>query len=310
MKKINLKALYKSLLLLLIPVAAMGFMPKIVIPTNIIVGDTVHLPILMYHQLTKEPSRVCEYCVSVEQFGSDLDQLKKMGYNTVSLAQVIAFCETGEPLPPKPIVISFDDGFESFYVYAYPMLREREMRAVLAVIGEEAERFTRVEDHRLKYSCSPWKQLKEMADSGIVELASHSWDLHYKKKNGRFGADKKNDESVKSYREVLRRDVEQMRQAFAENSLPPFEVYVYPYGEYSTESAEILTALGIKAALICDGRLNALRPGDTSRLMHLRRFNRVPGEFSFDGRKLKSVDDPKKDQGECPCGGGLYSRLT
>ena len=101
------------------------------------------------------------------------------------------------------------------------------------------------------------------------------------KKNLKLAIDaaKKRGESAEAYREVLTRDVQRLREAFQKNGLPDFSVYVYPFGQYSRESPEILRDLGIKAALICDSRVNLLCPGDTEPLMRLKRFNRVPGGF-------------------------------
>jgi len=286
--KIKHKLPLHGIILLLIPLLMLPLMPPQDMAKKAHAGNEVRLPILMYHQLTKEPSRVCDHCITARQFESDLDELIKLGYTTVSMAQVIAFCELGTPLPPKPIVISFDDGFEAFYVYGFPMLKQRGMKAVLAVIGEETERFTQTEDRRLKYSSSTWPQLKEMSDSGLVEIESHSWNLH-SKKGGRLGAMKKNCESTEEYLALLTNDVEKMRTEFKNNGLPDFSVYVYPYGRFSSETSEILSSLGVRAIFLCDSRVNVLRAGDTDVLMRLKRFNRAPGTFYFDDNVLLAV---------------------
>ncbi|MDR3345200.1 MAG: polysaccharide deacetylase family protein [Oscillospiraceae bacterium] len=237
----------------------------------------LRLPILMYHQLTTKPERTHELCITLELFKQDLDEIEKKGYTPVSMAQVIDFCEQGKPLPPKPIVLSFDDGYESFYVYAYPLLKERKMHATLAVIGWVADRFSKVSDHRLKYSCCTWEQLREMAEDGTAEVLSHSWDLHTMEK-GRNGAAQKKGESIEDYRAALAEDMEYMHKAFERAKLPDVPVFVYPYGAFSPDSAEILRSLGIRAAFQCDSRVNILRAGDTDALMRLGRFNRPPGK--------------------------------
>ncbi|MDR1410228.1 MAG: polysaccharide deacetylase family protein [Oscillospiraceae bacterium] len=278
-KKIFTRLPLQGIVLLLVVLMSVMFFGLRGMPVNSSTAQEVRLPILMYHQLTKDTCLVNEYCITKDQFAGDLAALKEMGYETVSMAQVIAFCERGEPLPvSKPIVISFDDGFESFYVYAFPLLKKHAMKAVLGVIGEEAERFSNSEDHRLKYSCCTWDQLTEMAESGLVEIESHTWNLH-SKKNGRKGAAKKFGESAEAYRTLLEKDVGATREAYQKHRLPDFSVYVYPYGAFSGESPEILRSLGVRAAFVCDARVNVLRVGETAPLMELKRFNRVPGTF-------------------------------
>jgi peptidoglycan/xylan/chitin deacetylase (PgdA/CDA1 family) len=278
MIRICRSASHKLLALLIIPLLVL---PAMRVQEVAAQGEEVRLPILMYHQLTQNRNLECKHCITVAQLKKDLDWLIDHGYQTVSMAQVIDFCTNGTPLPPKPVVISFDDGFESFYAYAFPLLKEREMCAVLAIIGAETDRFSNTQDHRLKYSSCTWEQLEELCASGLVELASHSWSLHTES-GGRKGAAKMPGESIEEYRRVLTRDVEKMRAALLAHGLPDFVAYAYPYGAYSTDSGEILSSLGVQAAFICDSRVNILHRGSTIGLMELKRFNRAPGSFCLE----------------------------
>ncbi|MDR3344682.1 MAG: polysaccharide deacetylase family protein [Oscillospiraceae bacterium] len=279
LKSFALRLPRQGVALLLITLTSVPMLALRKAPEDTSAANELRLPILMYHQLTKDPRLVSEFCISAEQFAADLDALEKMGYETVSMAQVIAFCESGGSIPAaKPVVISFDDGFESFYAYAFPLLKEHGMRAVLGVIGEEAERFSATEDHRLKYSSCTWTELAEIAASGLVEIESHTWNLH-NKKNGRKGAAKKFGESTEDYRTLLTNDVEATQAAYKTHGLPEFSVYVYPYGTFSADSAEILRSLGVRAAFVCDARVNILHAGETEPLMELKRFKRKPGTF-------------------------------
>ncbi|MDR0884539.1 MAG: polysaccharide deacetylase family protein [Oscillospiraceae bacterium] len=237
--------------------------------------EGVELPILMYHQLTKDARLVNEFTVTVDQFAKDLDALAARGYTAVRMEQVLAYVEQGKPLPEKPVIISFDDGLETFSVYAAPLLKAKGWVGVFAVIGSETDKFSAVDDHHLKYSSCTWAQLKELSDAGTGEIVSHTWDLH-KNKNGRKGAAKIAGESEAAYRSVLAQDDESQRAAFAHAGLPAPTVYVYPYGEYSAASPKILQELGYRAAFICDARMNTLRPGDTDALMALKRYIRKP----------------------------------
>ena len=81
----------------------------------------VELPILMYHHLSENNSKLNKYTISPSEFKSDLEFIQKNGYTTISINDLINFTN-GQNLPEKPIMITFDDGYQSVYKYAYPML--------------------------------------------------------------------------------------------------------------------------------------------------------------------------------------------
>ncbi|MCG0238166.1 MAG: polysaccharide deacetylase family protein [Firmicutes bacterium] len=92
-----------------------------------------------------------------------MDYLARAGYNTVTLAQLYRHLTSGEPLPEKPVVITFDDGYASFYEHAFPRLRERGFVATLFVITDKVGTPRYV----------TWEQVREMAAAGI-EIGSHT----------------------------------------------------------------------------------------------------------------------------------------
>ena len=138
--------------------------------------ETVILPILMYHDVSElHPGKDS---VTPEELRSDLLWLREAGYHPVTMAQVIAFVDGISPLPPKPIVLSFDDGYTSAYDRVLPLLREMDMPIVLSVIAGSADEFSAYQPGKVRLAHAVWPQLREMADSGLVELQDHSYGLH------------------------------------------------------------------------------------------------------------------------------------
>jgi peptidoglycan/xylan/chitin deacetylase (PgdA/CDA1 family) len=84
------------------------------------------VPILMYHVISKAPAGVAnaELWVDEDVFADELRALRAAGYTGVTLQQVWEGWKHGGPLPKKPIVISFDDGYLSHYTHAKPVLRK------------------------------------------------------------------------------------------------------------------------------------------------------------------------------------------
>ncbi|MDD3243193.1 MAG: polysaccharide deacetylase family protein [Eubacteriales bacterium] len=235
----------------------------------------IRVPILMYHHLTTLPRLAGKYSLPVEQFRRDLADLQEQGYTSITMSQLIGHVKEGSPLPKKPVIITFDDGNESFYTYAYPLLQEYNMCAVLGVVGAYADKYTLMEDHNPHYSYASWDELKEMGQSGYVELQNHSYDLHGTSQK-RKGCHMLPEESPQEYLRAMREDVGLLQDILEKKTGSRPNTMVYPFGSYSGESAQAMRQLGFQAALTCEERINVVRYDDDF-LFHLGRFNRPNG---------------------------------
>ena len=240
----------------------------------------VSLPIVMYHHVLKDQSRLNKYTISPAELRQDFEYIRENGYTPISMKQLIAYTE-GAELPERPIIITFDDGHESFHEYAYPLLKEYGYKAVLSVVGTYVDQYSEKEDHHISYSHCNWQQLKEMQDSGLVEVENHSYNLHVNK-DGRHGAKKKQGENLSNYRKVLLEDIGKMQEECYEYLGEYPDTFTYPFGQISKEASPIIRELGFKAMLICQERFNCLT-GDPEELYHLNRFNRAHND------SLKSI---------------------
>jgi len=101
-------------------------------------SPTISVPILMYHYIRVNPDPAdhlgAGLSVTPDDFRSQMDWLAESGWHTVHLAQVHAYFARGEPLPPRPIVLSFDDGYADFYSTALPILRAHGFSAVAYLV--------------------------------------------------------------------------------------------------------------------------------------------------------------------------------
>lgn len=237
------------------------------------------LPVVMYHQLTKSESRAGRYVLTLEQFEKDLKFLRKNGYETVTVNQLIAFSEGKADLPGKAIMITFDDGCETLYSYAMPLLEQYGFTAVGFAVGALADSYTELDDHNLNYSCLDWAEIKEMCDGGIVDIQSHSYDLH-KNTAERSGAKKKKSETFEQYSEFLSSDAAKMKEKMLEYTGKAPVAFAYPFGSYSTESAEILAKCGIRLAFTCEERVNIINKAESEWMFRLGRYNRPHGVSS------------------------------
>ena len=238
--------------------------------------ETAEVPIIMYHLITKNSRYVGKHGITPEEFENDLKYLKDNGYETVVMADLIAFVRKGKNLPKKPIVLTFDDSNSSDYRYLYPLLQKYDMKAVLSVLGYAVDECTELSAKQKEpriFPNSTWGQLKEMGQSQYIELQNHSYNLH-----GATGSAKRKGESIKDYQRRLKDDLSKMQQRIKDMTGVESTTFTYPYGLISDSSHEVLKELGFAASLSCYGGLiNFLKENDLDCLFCLKRTNRPSG---------------------------------
>ncbi len=235
--------------------------------------EAVILPILMYHDVGDAAPGKDR--VTPEELRSDLLWLREAGYDPVTMGQVIAFVDEGAPLPDRPVVLSFDDGYYSAFDRVLPLLREAGAPMVLSVIAGSADEFSAYGPGNARFAHLAWPQLRELAGSGLAELQNHSYDLH-RPRGGGWGCDRLPGESRGAYARRLASDVLRAQERIWTETGRQCAVFTYPYGRYSEESEEILQELGFRATLTCDFGVNLLT-GDPDCLFGLKRICRSHG---------------------------------
>lgn len=145
------------------------------------------LLILSYHDIRDQVAAKGDadtYAVSTQNFAAHLDWLGAHGYHPVSLSQVIDASQGRATLPPQPVLLTFDDGLRSVYDKAFPLLQAYRYPALVAVITDYMDM---APGRTIDYGYRPfghddfltWAQLKQMHDSGLIEVASHTDNLHH-----------------------------------------------------------------------------------------------------------------------------------
>jgi peptidoglycan/xylan/chitin deacetylase (PgdA/CDA1 family) len=115
---------------------------------------------------------------SSEVFEAQMEYLSREGYESVGLEDVAAWQRGAGTLPPKPVVITIDDGDRSIVEHAYPILKRLGFKATLFVVTSEVgKRWDRVD-------CLDWDELARLEGTGVFTVESHSHDLHRKVSTG------------------------------------------------------------------------------------------------------------------------------
>lgn len=123
-------------------------------------GPCKFIPILMYHHIG--PPKNWLY-VDAQTFTSQMDYLVLKGYTTISLPEVVSGLSSGN-LPPKPVVLTFDDGYADMFTNAYPVLRDRGLKATFFIITQ----LVGGSDYLT------WDQITEMAGNSLMMIGDHT----------------------------------------------------------------------------------------------------------------------------------------
>lgn len=236
-------------------------------------NTSVTLPVLMYHSVLKDPQRTGKYTITPKKFEEDLIYLKNNGYETVSLKQVIKYVYHNEPLPEKPILLTFDDGMYNNKEYVLPLLEKHDATAVFAVVGSYTDEYTQSGVTNPAYSYLKWSDIEEIMDTERVEFANHSYNLHNISAT-RMGTAKNKNENSLDYISLFHQDTQKMQSAFSTNCIFTPYAYIYPLGNFSKESEHVLKKLGFLTTFSCVEGINVLTQGDIDCLYLLKRYNR------------------------------------
>lgn len=174
------------------------------------------MPVLMYHDLVPaDNGNLNDWIVTADKFRKDMQWLQDNGYTTVLPRELAA----GE-LPDKPVLVTFDDGYESNYTLALPILEETDSKAVIALITERID--------SQKPGFLTWEQCRALHDSGRVELGSHTHDSHSGEKPGILRRD---DESQEEYEARIFTDLETSVERIETNVGAAVTYFAHPHGQ-------------------------------------------------------------------------------
>lgn len=241
------------------------------------VEQGVEIPVVMYHSVLKDRAYHGKYVISPDELESDMKYLNEHGYTTILPRNLIAYTKGGE-LPEKPIMLTFDDGYYNNYLYAFQLAKQYQCKFVISPIGYFSEFYTESGEKNGYYTHCTWEQLKEMEDSGLVEVENHSYDLHKSGKSP-VGVKKMSGETEQQYRARLTADLEKAQTAIREAVGTAPQTFVYPFGAVSATTPKIVKELGFSCTLTCEERTGKVTR-DPESLYGLGRFLRPSGVSS------------------------------
>ena len=235
---------------------------------------TAQVPVLMYHHLTDGEQNSAT--ITPALFREHMEALADAGYQTVSLAELRSYVYEGGSLPEKPVLLTFDDGYESNYELAYPVLKEFGMKAAIFVIGSSVGKDTYKDTGAPIHPHFSAAQAQEMTASGLIEIQTHTYDMHQSATLepgvARESMSPLEGETEADFIAAMRADFGKNRALIEDmTGSAPFAL-AYPTGVYSELTQAVAVEEGISVTLTSDPGVNTLVRGLPQSLLALRRY--------------------------------------
>lgn len=237
---------------------------------------------IAFHDVVDDPAALTGDAVTTDSLVGFFDFLQATGWTAISLDDVDAARRGERALPDRAILISFDDGYASLYRRVFPLALAYRMPVVAALVGAwvdaPAGAVVAYGDQRVpREHFVTWAQVREMQASGLVEIASHSHDLH----RGLLANPQGNQlpaavsrqfsdsgyEDDAAYRQRLVDDLSRSRDLIARETGRPPRTLVWPFGRYGAVALTVAQSLGFRFALTLDPE-----PADAATPMALARY--------------------------------------
>lgn len=226
------------------------------------------LVILCYHDIyeTRQGATTDPDATSLDHFVSHLEYLHATGWTAVSAAQVRAAANGGPALPEKAFLLTFDDGLSSVYTRVFPLLRAYHYPALVALVtswvemppGQHLDYNGRQCDARCFVS---WAQVRQMQQSGLVEIASHTDALHNAVLGNpqgnllaavvtrRYDPAQGHYENEAAWRARISADLARSVQSIRVHTGVAPKAIVWPYGAFNRPARQIAAGLGMDLSL-------------------------------------------------------------
>ena len=218
------------------------------------------VPILMYHEIGATANS--PWCVPEETFRAQIACLKEQGFQTILPADLGAHFRRGKPLPRKPIILTFDDGYLSNLKIVEPILKEHGFRAMVYLITSQV---SETPERRYTYEgkpCLTWPEALAMQKRRVIAFGGHAHN------HNNLALDDKAAFQI----------AECFRQLTLHGICPPYS-FCYPHGQQNQETRRLVRETGFQTAVVCEDAVAEIRPsGD---LFALPRVSVMGGKHDF-----------------------------
>lgn len=206
--------------------------------------------VLMYHQLVDQADKKKPQLLPVDQFEQQMKLLKEHGFHVITMDEYVDFMTAGTAIPDNAVLLTFDDGYETFYTHAFPILKQYGYTATNFVIVASI-------DNQTGKPKLTWDQMREMKQAGM-SFYSHTYNSHRQRPIDANGTAKpmltrhlymKDQERVETDEEYIGRitgDLATAEKRLREELGNTRSIVAFPFGAYNEDVLRVLKTLNIE----------------------------------------------------------------
>ncbi len=194
-------------------------------PVWLFKSGSITCPILLYHRIADPPSPNsidARYYMSPEDFKWQMQALKDWGYTTIPISLLVEAITKGALLPPRPVVISFDDGYETVFQNAYPIMQGYGFTGILYIVGE----YLGAQGY--------------MTEDQLIEMTGNGWEI---------GSHSMTHPHLAANHDLINFEAGQSKGRLASEIGVNVETFAYPYGEIDDFVVDKVAEYGYLAAV-------------------------------------------------------------
>ncbi|MBJ7221297.1 MULTISPECIES: poly-beta-1,6-N-acetyl-D-glucosamine N-deacetylase PgaB [unclassified Brenneria] len=282
---IRLRYLLITLGMLMIAACSQADRPAFVAPSERPLSDKEqvwpanHYIVLAYHDVEDDAADQRFMSVRTSALNEQFVWLRENGYQPISVDDILRAQAGGRPLPEKAVLLTFDDGYSSFYHRVYPLLQAYRWPAVLAPVGDWLDTPAdqpvdfggqKVPRERFLF----WRQVREMSQSGLVEVGAHTYAQHKgdvanpqgnlepHAVNRLYYPHQNRYETLAEYRRRIGDDIDLITRRITEATGKAPRVWVWPYGAAGGEALKIVKQRGYQMALTLEQGMSSVQATD------------------------------------------------
>lgn len=193
---------------------------------NGLYGPCAVVPVLMFHHvedasIAKE-NGFTNLNVTPDFFQKQMEYLAQKGYTSITPSQLLSFFDSQTPLPAKPMMITFDDGYSDFASNAFPILSKFNFSGIVFLVTGLAN----------NPGYLSWEQVGSLAGSGRIFFGNHTWSH----------------KNTSASPEVVAQEVNLSDSQLQAHGLNSPKVFAYPLGIVGEAAGQILTDQGYRLA--------------------------------------------------------------
>ena len=241
--------------------------------------------VLAYHDVEDDAADQRYLSVRTSALNEQISWLLHNGYHAISVQDILDAHDGKKTLPPKAVLLSFDDGYSSFYTRVWPLLQAWNVPALWAPVGSWVDT---PENQKVNFGglmtprdrFATWDMVRELSRSPLIEIGAHTWASHYgipanpqgsrepaianrfyDKATGRYETDRQ-------FSQRIGDDVRKVTEKITQVTGKAPRAWVWPYGAASGTSLAIARQQGYQLAFTLeDGLGNVQDLGNIPRLL-------------------------------------------